>query len=67
MPSVVPMPSSQTWPGVIVAAVSSPAPLAAMNSPPVTMTTRLLRTGAHAGGPKTPREFRIAWASAPMP
>jgi hypothetical protein len=67
MPSVVPTPSSQTWPGVIVAGVSSPGPLAARNRPPVQMTTTLLRTGAQAGGPKTPREFRIAWASAPTP
>jgi hypothetical protein len=67
MPSVVPAPSSQTWPGVIVAGVRSPGPLAAMKSSPVTMTTTLLSTGAQAGGPKTSREFRIAWMSAPTP
>ena len=61
------MPRSQTWPEVMVTSVSSPGPLAAMNTRPVTMTTTLLSTGAHAGGPNTPRELRIAVASAPTP
>jgi hypothetical protein len=38
-----------------------------MNSPPVRMTTTLFSTGAQAGAPNTPREFRIAVASAPTP
>jgi hypothetical protein len=67
MPSVVPAPRSQIWVSVIVAGVSSPGALTAMNSPPVAMTTTLLSTGAQAGGPNTPRELRIAVASAPRP
>ena len=67
MPSSVPIPSSQTWPSVIVDGSMSPGPLAAMNSSPVAMTTTLFSTGAQAGGPKTPREFRIAVARAPTP
>jgi hypothetical protein len=67
MPRVVPTPRSQTCPAVIVSGVRSPGPEAAMKTNPVTITTRLLRTGAQAGGPKTSRELRIAWASAPIP
>src|SRR5690242_21163075 len=40
MPRVVPIPSSQTWPEVIVVGVSAPGPLAAMNSTAVAITTR---------------------------
>ena len=61
------MPSSQTRPGLIVAGSRSPGPLVAMKTRPVAMTTTLLSTGAQAGGPKTPRELRIDWASAPRP
>jgi hypothetical protein len=67
MPSTVPMPSSHTWPEVMVTGVRSPGPVAAMNSAPVAMTTTLLSTGAQAGGPKIPRELRIACARAPTP
>jgi hypothetical protein len=67
MPSVVPTPSSQTCPGVMVTGVSAPGPDAAMNSSPVAITTTLLSTGAQAGGPNTSRELRIAWARAPTP
>ena len=68
MPSVVPMPEEPDLPRRDGGRASAgPAPLVAMNSTPVAMTTTLFSTGAQAGGPNTSREFRIAVNRAPMP
>ena len=67
MPSVVPMPSSASWPEVRLSGVRAPRPRTARKASPVAMTTTLLRTGAHIGGAYRPRVFRIAPNTAPIP
>ena len=62
MPSVVPMPSSRTWPEVIVTGVR-PAPATARYISRMRITTTLLITGVHIGAANRPRALRIAPAS----
>jgi hypothetical protein len=62
MPSVVPMASSCTSPGVMVSGVR-PVPASVIRAIPTKLTTTLLMTGVHIGAAKLPRAFRIAPAS----
>jgi hypothetical protein len=67
MPSVVPTPRTSSFASPIRTGSRLMVPGIAAYRPSVAITTMLLSTGAQAGGPNTPRVFRIAANSAPMP
>ncbi len=59
-PSVVPMPSTSSLALPISTGSIESSPGTRTYSPSVAIATMLFTTGAHAGGPKTLRVFRIA-------
>jgi hypothetical protein len=64
---VTPIPRTVICASVMVSGSGPSGPGMSQKTAPVAMTTRLLSTGAHIGGPNRPRVLRYAPMTAPAP